>query len=141
MAGPLACLTYVLAGVAGVPWFANGSARLVGATFGYPAGMTIASAIAGELSCRGGDLTSGRVIATMLLATITVYAVGVPWLALSLHLGMGAALSAGLFPFLPGDALKVLIAAGLLPVAWRLRGEAPSPGGGPAISGWRRRLR
>ncbi|WP_436532629.1 biotin transporter BioY [Actinoplanes sp. HUAS TT8] len=121
--GPLACLTYVLAGIAGVPWFAHGASGLVGATFGYLVGMTIASAVVGELARRGADRTPWRVIPTMLLATVIVYAVGVPWLAVSLHLGVGAALSAGLVPFLLGDALKVLIAAGLLPAAWRITGS------------------
>jgi biotin transport system substrate-specific component len=36
------------------------------------------------------------------------------------HSGLGAALSMGVRPFLAGDALKVLLAAGLLPGAWRL---------------------
>lgn len=117
--GPLAALTYVLAGIAGVPWFAHGSSGFVGATFGYLLGMTVAAAVVGELSRRGADRTPWRVIPTMLLATAIVYAFGVTWLAVSLHLGVAAALSAGLYPFLLGDLLKVAIAAGLLPVAWR----------------------
>ncbi|MFI1991818.1 biotin transporter BioY [Actinoplanes sp. NPDC020271] len=118
--GPLAGLTYILAGIAGVPWFAHGSSGFVGATFGYLLGMTLAASVVGELSRRGADRTAGRVIPTMVLANLIVYAVGVTWLAVSLHLGVGAALKAGLFPFLLGDALKILIAAGLLPAAWRL---------------------
>lgn len=118
--GPLACVTYMLAGIAGVPWFANGSSGFVGATFGYLLGMTLASAVVGELSRRGADRTPWRVIPTMILANLIVYAVGVTWLAVTLHLGPAAALSAGLVPFLLGDALKILLAAGLLPAAWRL---------------------
>jgi biotin transport system substrate-specific component len=32
----------------------------------------------------------------------------------------------GATPFLIGDALKIALAAGLLPVAWRLAGDRPA---------------
>jgi biotin transport system substrate-specific component len=56
----------------------------------------------------------------MALGTLLIYVVGVPWLMAMTHSDFGAALSMGVRPFLVGDALKVLLAAGLLPGAWRL---------------------
>ncbi|GIE90188.1 biotin transporter BioY [Actinoplanes regularis] len=118
--GPAACLAYVLAGVAGVPWFAGGSAGLPGVTFGYLIGMVLAAALVGVLARRGADRTPWRVAPTMLLGNLVIYAVGVTWLAVALHLNAQQAIAAGMTPFLPGDALKIALAAGLLPAAWRL---------------------
>ena len=53
-----------------------------------------------------------------------VYAVGVPWLAVAAGLTWSDALAKGLWPFLVGDGIKIALAAGLLPVTWRLvRGQ------------------
>ena len=41
-------------------------------------------------------------------------------LAVTLGLDLPSTLSAGLYPFLIGDALKAALAAGLLPLVWRL---------------------
>ena len=60
-----------------------------------------------------------------LLGVNSIYLAGVTWLAMFLA-GTGSsepwatALSAGLVPFLLGDAVKLLLAAAALPVAWRL---------------------
>jgi biotin transport system substrate-specific component len=51
---------------------------------------------------------------------VIIYAFGVAWLATAADLALGDALTFGLWPFLPGDVLKLLIAAGLLPLGWRL---------------------
>jgi biotin transport system substrate-specific component len=44
--------------------------------------------------------------------------VGLPWLAVVLHLDLEQTLEAGLYPFLIGGAIKAAIAGGLLPLAW-----------------------
>jgi biotin transport system substrate-specific component len=54
----------------------------------------------------------------MLVGEVIIYAFGLTWLALDLHLSAAATLSDGLTPFLAGDAIKAAIAAGLLPLAW-----------------------
>ena len=117
--GPAACVAYVVAGLAGVPWFAGGAAGLTGATFGYLLGMIAATVAVGTLARYGADRTPWRVVPAMVLGNLIIYAVGVTWLALFLHLDAAAAIRAGLVPFLLGDAVKVLIAAGVLPTAWR----------------------
>lgn len=111
---------YVLAGVAGVPWFAGGSHGAGGASFGYVLGFLLASSVVGWCARRGGDRTPLRMVATMVLGSALIYAVGVPWLAATLHVSLARAVSLGVTPFLVGDALKVALAAGLLPAAWRL---------------------
>jgi biotin transport system substrate-specific component len=55
----------------------------------------------------------------MLLGEAIIYAIGVPYLALSLDLSTSAAIAAGLTPFLIGDALKAALAMGATPTAWK----------------------
>lgn len=111
---------YALAGALGVPWFTQGTSGWHFASYGYILGFVLAGAVVGALASRGGDRSPLRTVLTMTLGTVLIYAVGVPWLMAMTHSGFGAALSMGVRPFLIGDALKVLLAAGLLPGVWRL---------------------
>ena len=113
---------YLLAGAVGVPWYADGRSGWGGASFGYIIGFVVAAAVVGWLAGRGGDRTPLRTVGTMTVGTLLIYAVGVPWLAASLDVGLAKAVELGARPVLGGDALKVLLAAGLLPGAWRLLG-------------------
>lgn len=122
----LSLALYVLAGVAGVPWFAGGGHGFVGATFGYLLGFVAAAALVGRLAERGGDRKVGRTVATMILGNLVIYAFGVPVLMAVTGMSLPTALAAGVVPFLIGDGLKVLVAAGVLPAAWKFtrRGSA-----------------
>ncbi|MGW2289715.1 biotin transporter BioY [Streptomyces phaeochromogenes] len=109
---------YALLGLAGVPWFAEGSA---GATvsFGYILGMLLAATVVGALARRGADRSVVRMAGTMLLGEAIIYAIGVPYLALAADMTLTQAVAAGLTPFLLGDALKAALAMGVLPTAWK----------------------
>ncbi|TDB85130.1 biotin transporter BioY [Actinomadura sp. 7K534] len=120
----LAMIVYLLAGMAGMPWFTEGGSGTGVPTLGYVIGFVAAAAAVGALARRGGDRTPLRTVATMLAGTVIMYAAGVPYLMASLGIDLGRALELGVTPFLAGDALKVLLAAGLLPAAWKLTGTA-----------------
>ncbi|XRQ15026.1 biotin transporter BioY [Actinomadura welshii] len=120
----LAMVVYLLAGMAGMPWFTDGGSGTGVPTLGYVIGFIAAAAAVGALARRGGDRTPPRTVATMLAGTAIMYAAGVPYLMASLDVGLGRALDLGVVPFLAGDALKVLLAAALLPAAWKLTGTA-----------------
>jgi biotin transport system substrate-specific component len=128
---------YLLLGIVGLPVFAAGadgvhragldtivaveSGRLVlGATGGYLLGFLVASAVVGGLAERGWDRHLGRSLAAMALGSFIIYACGVAWLAVAASLSLPDALAFGLWPFLPGDLLKLAAAAALLPLGWRL---------------------
>ncbi|MGV9454818.1 biotin transporter BioY [Streptomyces sp. NPDC003635] len=117
--GVAALALYALAGLAGVPWFAQGGHGF-SVSFGYILGMLLASAAVGALARRGADRSVPRMAGTMLVGEAIIYAVGVPYLAFAADMSLSAAVAAGLTPFLIGDALKAALAMGLLPTAWKL---------------------
>ncbi|MCX4726568.1 biotin transporter BioY [Streptomyces sp. NBC_01020] len=121
--GFLSLALYTLVGMAGMPWFADGTSGTGSASFGYVLGMLLASAAVGALARRGGDRSVLRTAGTMVLGSAIIYAVGVPYLALTTGLSASAAIAAGLVPFLIGDALKAALAMGVLPSAWKLAGR------------------
>lgn len=123
----MSTVTYLLAGMAGAPIFADQGSGWAFASFGYAVGYIPAAVIAGVLARRAADRSVWRTAALAGVATLAVYAVGVPWLMAFTGVGLTAGLSMGLWPFLIGDALKLVMAALLLPGAWKvvdhLRGE------------------
>ena len=120
--GTAAMALYGLAGLAGVPWFAGHSSGYVGASFGYVVGFVLSAALCGFLAERGADRSLVKSIPAMVAGEVVMYAVGVIWLGISLHVGPTRAVALGLTPFLAGDAVKAVIAAALLPGAWKLTG-------------------
>ncbi|WP_030911646.1 biotin transporter BioY [Streptomyces sp. NRRL F-5126] len=121
--GFLSLALYTVLGMAGLPWFSGGTSGPGGSSFGYVLGMLAASAVVGALAKRGGDRSVLRTAGTMVVGSAVVYAIGVPYLALSAGMSASAAIAAGLVPFLLGDALKAALAMGALPGAWRLAGR------------------
>jgi len=114
---------YALAGVAGVPWFSQHRSGWDFATFGYILGFILAAWVVGRLAERGGDRTVPKTVGMMALGNLAIYAVGVPGLMLFANLSLAQALLVGVVPFLLGDALKIALAAGLLPTTWKLVGR------------------
>lgn len=111
---------YVAAGAVGLPWFAEHSSGTGAPSFGYVLGFVLAAPVVGALAARGGDRTPVRTVLTMGGGTLLIYAVGVPYLVQDLGISLGEGFALGVRPFLLGDAFKVVLAAGLLPAAWRL---------------------
>ncbi|WAU79648.1 biotin transporter BioY [Streptomyces sp. Qhu-G9] len=109
---------YALLGLAGMPWFAEGSSGVT-ASFGYILGMLLAATVVGALARRGADRSVVRMAGAMLLGEAIIYAIGVPYLAFAADLTAAQAVAAGLTPFLVGDALKAALAMGVLPAAWK----------------------
>lgn len=120
-------LLYVMLGLVGLPVYSDGEAGvqvLLGASGGYLVGFVAAAWLVGAAARRGLDRTPGKAFGAFALGTLTIYALGVPWLAVVADLGLGQALLLGVVPFIPGAVLKAALAAGLLPAAWRLTGGA-----------------
>jgi biotin transport system substrate-specific component len=117
--GFLSLALYAVVGLAGVPWFAEGS-HGVSPTLGYIIGMMLAAALVGALARRGADRSMVRMVGAMLLGEAVIYAIGVPYLSAATQLSPTEAVAAGFTPFLIGDAVKAALAMGLLPATWKL---------------------
>jgi biotin transport system substrate-specific component len=108
----VACLIYLLLGAVGVPVFAGftgGVGILFGATGGYLISYVLLAIICGWAADHWPDKIIPYAIAAI-CGTIILYAIGTLWLALYLNMSFKAALFAGVIPFLPGDAAKIVIA-------------------------------
>ena len=96
-------LTYLAAGVAGLPVFSGspergvGLAHMVGPTGGYLLGYLVASWLVGRLALGKGSL--GRVGA-MLAGMLPVYAIGAAWL--TIYVPVDRVLTVGVMPFFLG---------------------------------------
>jgi biotin transport system substrate-specific component len=121
--GVVSMALYLLAGAAGVPWFSQQQSGWAFASFGYVVGFVLAAYLVGRLAERGADRTVLRTAGLMVLGNLAIYAVGVPGLMLIAGMDLGKALLLGVVPFLLGDALKIALAAGLLPATWKLVGS------------------
>lgn len=120
MRGVLSMLIYLLAGVAGLPWFANHHHGWGGASFGYIVGFVVAAGVVGALAKRGADRQVLSTLGLMALGSAIVYLIGATWLANDLHLSAQKAVSLGVEPFLVTDSFKLAVAALAFPAAWRL---------------------
>ena len=119
MAGVTVAL-YLFQGAVGLPVFANGAAGalyMFGPTGGYLAGFLIAAVTLGFLAERGMCRTILSTAVAMVIGTAVIYVFGVAWL--SMMIGFEKAIIHGVMPFLYGDALKAVVAAGLMPFAWK----------------------
>lgn len=121
--GTIAMGAYLLIGAIGMPVFSDATAGveiIFGATGGYLLGFILAAALMGWAAERGWARTPMRTLALGLAGQAAIFGIGVPWLALAAGYDPAQAIAAGVVPFLVGGLLKGLIAAAVLPSAWRL---------------------
>lgn len=118
--GLVSMALYAVAGMAGLPWFAQQQSGWAFASFGYVVGFVVAALVVGKLAERGADRTPLRAVGLLVLGNLTIYAVGVPGLMMLAGVSLPKALALGVVPFLIGDAIKVAVAAALLPATWKL---------------------
>lgn len=121
MRGALGQLLYLMAALVGLPVLAQGAGgaeAVFGATAGYLLGFVAAAVVVGRLAKGGWSRTPFRVFASYAVGSLVIYVFGATVLALVTGQGMGWAVQKGVLPFLVGDAMKALLAAGLLPLAW-----------------------
>jgi biotin transport system substrate-specific component len=134
---------YLAAAVVGLPVLARNvegghdiGVHVLGPAFasaGYLWGFLLAAALVGWLARLGWDRSFRSSVSAMFFGELVIYACGIPWLMHVLGVDVQTALTFGLYPFVVGDTIKLLLAAGALPLAWaairRFRpGEEPDAG-------------
>ena len=115
--GTLSVAVYLLIGLVGVPVFSGftgGMGRLLGPTGGYIVGFIPMALIAGAVIDRFRN--RGIQLAGMIAGTAVCYAFGTAWYCFQAGSSVGAALGLCVFPFIPGDLVKMLIAMALGPM-------------------------
>ncbi|WP_370208566.1 biotin transporter BioY [Pararhodobacter marinus] len=119
--GAAAVLAYLVEGALGLPVFAGGHFGLpymIGPTGGFLLGFVAMAFLAGLMAERGVARGFAGIVATGLLASVVLYVPGIAWLDAVTPLDLWGALNAGMVPFLPGDAVKIAIAALVVTGAW-----------------------
>ncbi len=118
--GTIGVLVFLLLGAAGAPVFhgvSGGIGILVGPTGGYLVGYLFISLITGFFAwyLSGKEQVRRRVFTMVIvggaLGTAVCYLLGTIWFMRLQHMALMPALAACVFPFLPGDAIKIVVAA------------------------------
>jgi biotin transport system substrate-specific component len=120
--GGLALLLYLAEGAFGLPVFAGGGAGvgvLFGKTGGYLWSYPVAAALVGWLAQRSWDRRPHGAALAMALGSLLILITGSLWLSFFVG-GVANGFLLGMLPFLPGDAVKLALAAALLPGGWAL---------------------
>lgn len=127
--GMVTILGYMIIGALGFDVFAGSSAEahgltyMMGGTGGYLLGYVMATVALGWFAQAGWDRSAGKMALAMLAGNVLIYVPGLIWLGM-LYGWDKPILQWGLTPFLIGDALKLALAAALLPALWKLVGLA-----------------
>ena len=122
--GALAMFAYLVEGASGLPFFRGGNAGLVymmGPTGGYLFAYPVAAYVVGLLAERGWDRRVLTAAAAMALGSVIILAGG--WMWLSRFVGLEQAFAVGVARFIPGDLVKIALAAAALPTGWALLGR------------------
>jgi biotin transport system substrate-specific component len=135
--GAASMIAYWSQGAAGLPVFAGGMsgwAYATGPTGGYLVGFIAAAYAVGFLAERGWDRRLWTLALAMLVGQVIIYAGGLSWLA---HFTSDKSVfEMGLYPFIPGDSVKLLLAASLVPSGRAALGALPVSGLPSGATGW-----
>jgi biotin transport system substrate-specific component len=124
-------VAYLGEGALGLPVFAPapasapGLAHLFGPTAGYLLAYPIAALLISLLYRRGGRGFFAALLSAA-AGNLLILSVGALWLGMLTHASAPAVLMQSVIPFLPGDALKVIVAASLVAgwLTWKRRNAA-----------------
>jgi biotin transport system substrate-specific component len=114
-------ITYIAAGCANMPVFANGEfgiAKLFGPTGGYLVSFIVAAGLLGYVSERGFIRNALDLASALIAANFIILAIGTAWLAW--YVPQGTAMNLGFYPFLTGALMKSLVVVAMLPAAKRI---------------------
>lgn len=112
--GAMSQIVYILLGVIGLPVFAGGKAGagvLLGPTGGYLIGFVVGAYVIGKLTAIRKNPGVVWLVGAMVLGISMVYMLGLTQLIVVAKLDFERAIAVGLLPPLPGDILKIIIAA------------------------------
>ena len=124
--GAIAIIAYLVEGASGLPFFAGGHfglAHLVGPTGGYLISFPAAAFITGAFAEHGWDRKFWSAAAAMAIGSAVILFCGWAWFAFAFHAPPLLALWQAVTVMVPGDIVKIIAAAAVLPSGWKLLGK------------------
>ena len=122
--GAAAVIAYLIEGAIGLPFFAPGGApgiaRFFGPTGGYLIAFPAAAFITGAFAEFGWDKKYPTAVAAIAIGSLIIFAGGWAWYSIVTNTPAVAAFQIAVLPYLPGDVIKIALAAAVLPSGWAL---------------------
>ena len=121
--GAAAVIAYLIEGAVGLPFFAGGGAgllRFFGPTGGYLVAFPAAAFVTGAFAEHGWDKRYLTAVAAMAIGSAIIFLGGWAWFSVLTNTPPVAAFKVAVLPFLPGDVIKIALAAAVLPTGWAL---------------------
>lgn len=122
--GAAAVIAYLIEGAVGLPFFAPGGApgiaRFFGPTGGYLVAFPAAAFITGAFAEHGWDKRYPTAVAAMAIGSVIIFLGGWTWHSVLTNTPLVASFQIAVLPFLPGDVIKIALAAAVLPTGWAL---------------------
>ena len=121
--GAMAMIVYLLEGASGLPFFYGGHGgitHLLGPTGGYLVAFPAAAFVTGAFAENGWDKRFVTAIAAMVVGSLIIILAGWAWFSLVTNTSPLAAFKVTVAPFIIGDIIKIILAAGMLPLGWHL---------------------
>jgi biotin transport system substrate-specific component len=121
--GAIAMIVYLIEGAGGLPFFRSGSsgiAHLLGPTGGYLVAFPAAAFITGAFAEHGWDRRFLTAAAAMAIGSVVIMLGGWAWFSFLTNTPALTAFQLTVLKFIPGDIVKILLAAAVLPSGWYL---------------------
>jgi biotin transport system substrate-specific component len=121
--GAAAIIIYLAEGAIGLPFFSagrGGLGHLLGPTGGYLVAFPAAAFVTGAFAEHGWDKRFLTAAAAMAIGSVIIMLSGWAWFSLVTNTPLAVSFQTTLLTFIPGDIIKILLAAALLPTGWKL---------------------
>lgn len=121
--GAITMIVYLVEGASGLPFFYGGSggvAHLLGPTGGYLVAFPAAAFITGAFAEHDWDRRFATAVAAMAIGSLVITLSGWTWLAIVTNTSMPVVFTTTVSKLIPGDIIKILLAAAALPAGWAL---------------------
>lgn len=121
--GAITMIVYLIEGASGLPFFKGGFggvAHLMGPTGGYLIAFPAAAFITGAFAEHGWDRKFLTAAAAMAIGSLVIMLSGWVWFSILMRTSPAITVFDTVLKFIPGDIIKIGLAAAVLPSGWKL---------------------